>query len=361
MKLLPIFSLILASVSSSLASKSSCTITEFSDVTSVITSCNDIVISNLTVPGGEILDLDLQTGSILTFEGKTKFEHALWAGPLVRVKGKGVTVQGSPGSVLDGQGALWWDGQGGKLIGKPYFFKIVVSGGSLFKNIFLLNCPKNCVMIDSSDTTITGWTIDVSEGDNNDLGHNTDGFDIIHGENIVITNSTVKNQDDCVAINRGSNMLISNMRCSGGHGLSLSVGFSKSSFLHNRVTNVTIRDSVLTNSGNGIHVKGHADGGPGEIRNVTYANIHMSGITNFGARIQQDYVNGSSTGIPNNNIPFISLTLSNVTGTLEGNKSQPVSIICGINGCSDWKWSNVSIQGGANKNKCNYIPYGFNC
>nr|ADU33355.1 endopolygalacturonase [Leptinotarsa decemlineata] len=353
--------LVLTSAQPSLNQSASCTISKFSDVSAVLSRCTDIVVSNLTVPGGKILDLDLQSGSTVTFEGTTKFEHALWAGPLVRVKGEKVLVQGATGSVLDGQGALWWDGKGGSVAGKPYFFEIDVSGGSLFKNVFLLNCPHHCVIIASSDTTLTGWTIDNSDGDKHQLGHNTDGFDIINGQNIVITNSTVKNQDDCVAINRGSNMLISNLHCSGSHGLSLSVGFSKHSFSHNKVTNVTFRDSVIVNAGSGIHVKTHTDGGLGEIRNVTYENIYMAGITNSGINIQQDYANGGSTGILNNNIPITSLTLTNVTGHVVGKKALRVKIYCANEGCFDWKWSGVEVLGGRQKNQCTYEPEGFSC
>lgn len=37
------------------------------------------------------------------------------------------------------------------------------------------------------------------------MGKNTDGFDVRNSTNIVIRNSVVFNQDDCVAINSGCN------------------------------------------------------------------------------------------------------------------------------------------------------------
>nr|CCJ09442.1 glycoside hydrolase family 28 protein [Phaedon cochleariae] len=335
-----------------------CTITEISQVASTVKSCQDIVISNLVVPGGQILELDLLPGARVTFEGTTKFEYFYWAGPLIRVRGENVHFQGAKGSVLDGQGALWWDSKGGAVPGKPYMFEIDVTGG-LFEDIFLLNCPHHCVIISSTDLTLDRWTVDVSEGNKNNLGHNTDGFDIIYGQNVTIKNSTVSNQDDCVAINRGQDMLISGMDCTGSHGLSISVGFSKHSFLHNRVANVVIENSVLRDGDNGIHVKTHTDGYLGEIRNITYRNIRMSGIRRFGAQIQQNYPSGS--GPPVGNIPITNLTFSNITGTMSGKNSMPVEITCAENACIDWSWSDVSITHAAKRSTCSYVPKGFNC
>lgn len=47
-------------------------------------------------------------------------------------------------------------------------------------------------------------TIDNSDGDTDDLGANTDGFDIGDSTNVVITGANVYNQDDCVAVNSGT-------------------------------------------------------------------------------------------------------------------------------------------------------------
>lgn len=52
--------------------------------------------------------------------------------------------------------------------------------------------------------TITDMTIDDSAGDEGNLGHNTDGFDVGSSTGVTITGANVKNQDDCLAINSGS-------------------------------------------------------------------------------------------------------------------------------------------------------------
>jgi polygalacturonase len=56
-------------------------------------------------------------------------------------------------------------------------------------------------------------------------GHNTDGFGFSTSNNIILKDSKVWNQDDCVAITSGNNITVSNLYCYGGHGLSIgSVG-----------------------------------------------------------------------------------------------------------------------------------------
>lgn len=67
--------------------------------------------------------------------------------------------------------------------------------------------------------------------------HNSDGFDLSNSSNFTITDSKVLNQDDCVAITSGNNVTVSNMYCSGGHGLSIGSVGGKS---NNNVTNILV-------------------------------------------------------------------------------------------------------------------------
>nr|ADU33339.2 endopolygalacturonase [Gastrophysa viridula] len=340
---------------------SGCVITNIDQVSSVTSSCTNIVVSSLTVPAGKTLKLQLKTGTTLTFKGKTVFEATQWQGDLMEISGDKITVTGESGHVLDGQGAKYWDGKGDKGVKKPKFIRIKATGGSVFKGLHVLNCPKQCVSLNSCDhVTLDNWTVDVSAGDKNNLGHNTDGFDISSSTNLIISNSVVKNQDDCVAINKAQHVTISNLKCSGGHGLSLSVGMSKTSVSDNTVTDVAFKDCTVTNSDNGIHIKTHSDGGAGVIKNVSYKNIHLSGIRKYGVNIEQDYENGKPTGTPKNNIPITGLTISGVTGTMTGSNSKAVYILCASGGCSGWTWG-VSITGSHKDNYCKNQPSNVKC
>nr|AEE61589.1 unknown [Dendroctonus ponderosae] len=341
------------------AESADCTVTSYDDIADAVASCTTLTISDITVPAETTLQLDLQTGTQLTLAGTWQWEYAKWKGPLFIITGSRVTVKGD-NVVLDGQGALWWDGKGTSGVKKPKFFRIKTTGGSTFSDITLLNCPVQCVSINSaSDTTIDNFLLDVSAGDS-EKGHNTDGFDVSSSTGITVQNSVVKNQDDCVAVNQGSNMVFKNLTCSGGHGLSLSVGQSTEDGSANTVSNVTFIDSTVTNSANGIHVKTHSDAGTGSITDVTYQNIKLSGLTKYGINVQEDYENGKSSGTPKGNIPITNLNMIDVTGTMSGS-GMPVYILCGDDGCSSWSWSGVSITDGKKSNSCNFTPTGFAC
>lgn len=76
-------------------------------------SCSTITLSNVAVPSGTTLDLTkLNKGTHVVFAGTTTFGYKEWSGPLVSVSGTDITVTGASGSVLDGGGARWWDGEG---------------------------------------------------------------------------------------------------------------------------------------------------------------------------------------------------------------------------------------------------------
>ncbi|XP_057658692.1 polygalacturonase-like [Diorhabda carinulata] len=336
-----------------------CTITKFSQVNTVLSSCKNIIISNLLVPGGEQLLLNLQNGSTLTFEGVTRFEVFHWEGHLVKVVGDNVTVEGAPGSILDAQGEKYWDGQGGAGgVTKPKFFYIQTTGGSVFRNIHLLNCAHFCVGVGAQDVIITGWVLDSVAGDKDLIALNTDGFGIsANSNNVLIENCTILNQDDCIVINSGTNMIIRNLRCYGSHGLSFATGFGSQKY-DNLVENITFEDSLLANGLYGIHIKASPNGNEGHIRNIVFRNIKLSGIQEDGIYIQQDYGDIGSLG---SNIQIHNLTMENVYGSVQGELTRPIHIFCGNHStCYDWKFSGIRILGGG-PSYCNYEPEGFSC
>ena len=69
---------------------------------------------------------------------------------------------------------------------------------------------------------------------------------------MVLRDSKVLNQDDCVAITSGNNITVSNMYCDGGHGLSIGSVGGKS---NNNVTNILFENSKVLNSQNGARIK----------------------------------------------------------------------------------------------------------
>ncbi|XP_060535388.1 polygalacturonase-like [Cylas formicarius] len=346
-----------------------CVISKYEDVDSVVSSCTDIAVDDLIVPAGKALTLDLQEGTKLTLRGNISFEFDYWAGPVLLISGSSLTVVGEPGSIYDGLGARYWDGQGswGTFI-KPKMMRIEAQD-SVFANIALLNCPIACTSISNSNNiTITNWNVDISIADEdvappNKFGHNTDGFQISNSSFVTIQNSIIYNQDDCVVVNSGSDILVENLFCHGSHGLSLSVGFSNDSFVKNSVDNVTVRNSTLVNGENAIHIKTHTNAGQGLISNILYEDITFEGPILFGINVQQNYVNTPANETvkpaPVGNIPIVNLTLSNIAGSVPA-EAVPVYISCAEGACLNWSWSNVNVTG-AEPSDCNFDPVGYKC
>lgn len=67
--------------------------------------------------------------------------------------------------MLDGLGQSYWDGQGGWSHSKPQFFTIEAFA-SIFRDIKVINSPKDVVQITNSDNVVfTNWIIDDLAGD----------------------------------------------------------------------------------------------------------------------------------------------------------------------------------------------------
>ncbi|GAM33350.1 endo-polygalacturonase [Talaromyces pinophilus] len=322
------------------------------------TSCSTIVLSSVAVPSGTTLDLTgLKSGTKVIFEGTTTFGYKEWSGPLVSVSGTDITVEGASGAVLDGGGARWWDGKGsngGKT--KPKFFYAHNLKSSSISNIKILNSPVQVFSINGADTlTLDSITIDNSAGDSAG-GHNTDAFDVGSSNGVTISNANVQNQDDCLAVNSGTNIIFTGGTCSGGHGLSIGSVGGRSD---NTVDTVHIENSTIKNSQNGVRIK-TVYGATGSVSGVTYKGITLSGITKYGIVIEQDYENGSPTGTPTTGVPITGLTINGVTGSVTSSATD-VYILCGKGSCSNWTWEGVSITGGKKSTSCENIPSGASC
>ncbi|KAN0085444.1 Glycoside hydrolase [Elaphomyces granulatus] len=340
----------------------SCTFTGSTGAASAIaskSSCSTITLNNVAVPAGQTLDLsNLGQGTTVTFEGETTFGYSEWEGPLIIISGSGITVTGASGSVINGDGGRWWDGKGGN--GgkkKPKFFAAHSLDSSTITGVTIKNSPVQVFSIGgSTDLTLSQVTIDNSAGDSTGA-HNTDAFDINQSTGVTITGAKVYNQDDCIAINSGKNILVTDSYCHGGHGLSIgSVGGRND----NVVSNVTFSNSQVVNSQNGVRIKAFY-GETGSIDGITYENITLSGITSYGIVIRQDYTStGRYSGNPTGGIPITNVALSNINGSLSSSATE-ISIGCCQGSCSEWTWDSVAISGGKTCTNCLGLPTGIKC
>ncbi|RUO95412.1 glycoside hydrolase, partial [Jimgerdemannia flammicorona] len=167
--------------------------------------------------------------------------------------------------------------------------------------------------------------------------NNTDAFDVsFNSSNVTIIGAKVYNNDDCLAVNSGSNIYFKNNLCVGGHGIS--VGSIKPDQI---VDGVYVNNCTVSNSANGVRIKAYADATGGAARNIHYSDIALSGIYNFSIIIQQDYTNEGATGIPGGAAPISNVYLKNIHGTMSC--GERVYINCAK--CTNFNFQNIAITG----------------
>ncbi|KAK6498386.1 hypothetical protein TWF481_010977 [Arthrobotrys musiformis] len=323
------------------------------------TSCSTIVISALAVPSGVTLNLEkLKEGTTVIFKGRTTFGYAEWEGSFISISGNKITIKGENGSVLDGQGALWWDGlggNGGKT--KPKFFKANNLNDSVIDGITILNAPKNSFSLNKVyNLVVKNILIDDRDGDTQG-GHNTDGFNIGNADGVYINNVRVYNQDDCMNVNTGKNIAMTNSFCSGGHGLSIGSVADGSV-----VKNVTFENIVVEKSQQAVRIK-TVSGAVASVSDITYRNIQINGgnltdVVDYGIIVDQSY--GGTKNSPTNGVNITNFVLQNVYGTVPSDAVR-IQIQCGNTTCTGFNWNNVSITGGKASTKCINVPAGISC
>lgn len=145
-----------------------------------------------------------------------------------------------------------------------HFFVVKKTYNSKITNLNIMNWPVHCFSITGSQNVVfSGLVLNNTAGDepNSASGskaaaHNSDGFDVSSSDYITLEDIEVYNQDDCVAVTSGTQIVVDNVYCSGGHGLSIGSVGGKS---NNTVDGVTFKNSQVVNSENGCRIKSNAD------------------------------------------------------------------------------------------------------
>ncbi|KAF8508712.1 endo-polygalacturonase PG1 [Hysterangium stoloniferum] len=320
------------------------TISSLSDVANAV-KCKAINIKGFTV--SKTFDLALIDGTTVNLLGDIAFGNKSWTGPLFRISGNYINWNGN-GHTFNGGGPFYWDGlgsNGGVTKPRP-MMKIAMSG--VFKNTKVYNSPAHTFSVSSKTAPlkISGITIDNSLGDlpngnsgGKPAGHNTDGFDI-SSINLIIENSIVKNQDDCMIVNSGNNVILRNNHCSGGHGISIGGGNTKT------VTNVLIQNNVVVDNDQALRIKTAADSSGPTVSNITYTGNTGTGLRRFGVLIDQSYPD--TMGTPGSGVVIKDIKFVGATNTLSVvPKATPVAVNCGKGTCTGaWDWTSLKASGG---------------
>ncbi|KAF3615738.1 Polygalacturonase [Capsicum annuum] len=241
-----------------------------------------------------------------------------------------LSLQG--GGVIDGRGEEWWNlpckphkGPNGSTLpgpcDSPIAIRFFMSSNLTVQGIKMKNSPQfnfrfdNCknVHIESLHITAPAWS------------PNTDGIHIEQTSNVEIYDSLISNGDDCVSIGAGCyDVDIRNLTCGpGGHGISIgSLGNHNSRAC---VSNITVRNSVIKGSDNGVRIKTW-QGGYGALSGVSFLNIHMDNVRNP-IIIDQFYCLSKDCSNHTSAVSISDIEYSSIKGTYDI-RSPPMHFAC---------------------------------
>ncbi|KAJ1425621.1 Pectin lyase fold/virulence factor [Sesbania bispinosa] len=202
---------------------------------------------------------------------------------LVFYRINGLSLEGS--GLIDGRGQKWWDlpckphkGPHGTTSPGPcdslVAIRFFMSSNLTVQGLRIKNSPQFHFRFDGCKSVHVDSIFITAPA----LSPNTDGIHIENTNDVKIYNSVISNGDDCISIGAGCyDVDIKNMTCGPGHGISIgSLGNHNSRAC---VSNITVRDSVIKVSDNGVRIKTW-QGGSGSVSGVTFSNIHMDSVKN---------------------------------------------------------------------------------
>ncbi|KAL1807901.1 hypothetical protein ACET3Z_024891 [Daucus carota] len=146
-----------------------------------------------------------------------------------------------------------------------------------------------------------------------DQSPNTDGIHLYASTGVTITGTTIRTGDDCVSIGPGTkNLWMERIQCGPGHGVSIG---SLGKYANEAgVQNITLIDSALTGSDNGLRIKTWARPTNSFVRNILYQNIQMRNVRNP-IVIDQNYCPHHQCPHQTSGVKITGVTYKNVQGT----------------------------------------------
>ncbi|KAJ6972778.1 polygalacturonase At1g48100 [Populus alba] len=235
------------------------------------------------------------------------------------------------GGVIDGRGEKWWDlpckphkGINGTTMpgpcDSPTAIRFFMSSNLTVQGLKIKNSPQfnfrfdNCKNVHVESIHITAPA----------LSPNTDGIHIENTNGVEIYNSVISNGDDCVSIGSGCyDVDIRNITCGPSHGISIgSLGNHNSRAC---VSNITVRDSVIRVSDNGVRIKTW-QGGSGAVSGITFSNIHMDNVRNP-IIIDQFYCLSKGCTNQSSSLSVSDILYENIKGTYNI-RSPPMHFAC---------------------------------
>ncbi len=211
----------------------------------------------------------------------------------------------------------WWDqaGTAQNVSGAQNNPILVQASGASFTlyKITVRNSPMFHVKWSGNITTKTGFTAWGVKVITPFTARNSDGIDP-SGGNITVTNSSISDGDDMVAVSAASasqNITVQNTNTYSGHGISVG-SYTQGGLTNMLVQNINQMGTAADGNGGGLRIKTAQDRG-GLVQNVTYQNICSANVKSP-LYLSPFYNTNSGTSYPT----FSNITYRNVHVVTEG-------------------------------------------
>jgi polygalacturonase len=102
--------------------------------------------------------------------------------------------------------------------------------------------------------------------------------------NLTIEDSIINNQDDCLALNKGTNIIFQRNTCTGGHGISIGSVDPNAT-----VKNIQILNNKIIDNDQALRIKTKAAATGSTVSNIVYSGNTATGIKKYGIIIDQSY------------------------------------------------------------------------
>lgn len=180
--------------------------------------------------------------------------------------GTGIVLAGK--GKVNGQGAAWWPNRAAFRPGLVVFNK---AADVLIANLTFVDSPNHSLEVYASPAEVAGVTVLAPPSTGVPVpSHNTDAIDV-HGDYFYIHDCAFSVGDDNLAIH-SSHVLAERNAFGTGHGASIgSLGGAVA------LRNITVRDTTFSGTTAGARIKIDS-GATGEVRDVLYANLTMTGV-----------------------------------------------------------------------------------
>ncbi|ESK87991.1 glycoside hydrolase family 28 protein [Moniliophthora roreri MCA 2997] len=335
-------------------------------------SCSVVTIpQNTTLNIATMLDMTGLSDTHISLEGTIRFKPDIgyWLANAHQIEfqnqstfwllgGKNIVLNG--GGTIDGAGQAWYDRlASNSTLQRPILLTIFQGTNVVIEDITMINSPEWFNLVNESrNVTYSNITIH-TESTSSNPPRNTDGWDTYRSDNVVIKDSMIVNDDDCVSFKPNStNIFVSNLNSTGSHGISVG-SLGQYPQYYDIVENVTAINIYIADAQNGARIKAWAGAnvGSGIVRNITFTNFVVENVQNP-VIIDQCYKTDADACAANPSNTFIEdIYFDGISGT--SSNETVASLKCSPGGrCSNINVNNFELSpksGGKPKFVCQNV------